>query len=392
MFSPLCPLRIDVKTDHNVDGLVDRSGHRIVANDKYLYCWGGYNPQYWHVENNEDTEYPLMKELWRYQIWTGEWKLLETHGEVPTELASHTVILIPGHILHFGGTGVPFGQANTRCLYDLDLNTLKWKRACDPNEEDESINLPRGKYGHSMVRHGNYLYVMGGTCGFVYDSDVHQLNLKTMEWKDIPVNSDYKPEARYRHEIIYYKGKLLMFGGGAGVSNTAFPLSKIDVFDLNTQVWESVITVPHQQNIIDNNSEISTISKYPGNRRCHSCVRFEDDVFVCGGLSPSGILKDVWKFHLPTLQWTEINVPLPKPVYFHSAATTNHGCMYIFGGVTRIDDERTNALQIMWLHLPQLKLLAFNAVLKCLNITRYKHNKETLLHIGIPNHFVDLIV
>ena len=30
-----------------------------------------------------------FKQLWQYQIWTGEWKLLKTHGEVPTQLASH---------------------------------------------------------------------------------------------------------------------------------------------------------------------------------------------------------------------------------------------------------------------------------------------------------------
>ena len=28
-----------------------------------LYCWGGYNPEYWEVENTEDTEYPLFKEV-----------------------------------------------------------------------------------------------------------------------------------------------------------------------------------------------------------------------------------------------------------------------------------------------------------------------------------------
>ena len=33
--------------------------------------------------------------------------------------------------------------------------------------------------------------------------------------------------SRYRHEVIYDRGKLLMFGGGAGVNHTAFSLDKV---------------------------------------------------------------------------------------------------------------------------------------------------------------------
>ena len=42
---------------------VARSGHRMVVDYGNLYCWGGYNPEYWDVENTEDTEYPLFKEV-----------------------------------------------------------------------------------------------------------------------------------------------------------------------------------------------------------------------------------------------------------------------------------------------------------------------------------------
>ena len=43
--------------------LVARSGHRMIVDHSNLYCWGGYNPHYWEVENTEDTEYPLFKEV-----------------------------------------------------------------------------------------------------------------------------------------------------------------------------------------------------------------------------------------------------------------------------------------------------------------------------------------
>ena len=40
-----------------------RSGHRVVVFNGSLYSIGGYNPHFWEVENNEDTYYPLFKEV-----------------------------------------------------------------------------------------------------------------------------------------------------------------------------------------------------------------------------------------------------------------------------------------------------------------------------------------
>ncbi|XP_045166650.2 kelch domain-containing protein 10-like [Mercenaria mercenaria] len=378
MFQPLCPLHVELKEPKNVTNkeFVPRSGHRVAVDDKYLYCWGGYNPEFWEEENTENTAYPLLKELWRYKIWTGEWKLLNTHGEVPSELASHNIIKLQNHLLHFGGTGVPFGNANTNCVYDLDLDTLEWKILLKPKTEDaENRNIPRAKYGHSMTQVGSCIYIVGGTCGYVYDCDVHKLDLRSLVWEEIPAKSKYLPEPRYRHEVIYYKEKLLMFGGGAGAGYSAFRLSKVDVFDLNEQTWENVMTGPSERNF-----QQASMEEYPGSRRCHSCVKLKDDVYVAGGLAPDGIQGDIWRFHLPTYQWTALEVPFPKPVYFHSAAVTNDGCMFILGGVSRIDDTRTNALQIMWLQVPQLKLLAWNTVARSLKLSLCKHRGAVQHH------------
>lgn len=46
-----------------------RSGHRVIVDDKYMYCWGGYNPEFWEVENTEDTAYPLFKEVSNLQYF-----------------------------------------------------------------------------------------------------------------------------------------------------------------------------------------------------------------------------------------------------------------------------------------------------------------------------------
>ena len=66
--------------------------------------------------------------------------------------------------------------------------------------------------------------------------------------------------------------------------------------------------------------------------------------------------------------------------------------MLIFGGVTEIDHVRTNAMQIMWVQIPQLKLMAFNTIVQSLNLEMCKQNYQTLIDLGIPRHCLDLIL
>lgn len=375
---PVKPLSFEVVQckSANTQELVARSGHRMVIDHGNLYCWGGYNPNYWDVENTEDTEYPLFKELWQFNIWSRKWKKLQTTGTVPKELASHYILKIGNHILHFGGTAVPFGITSTNRLYDLDLHTLEWK-CCS-----QSADTPSEKYGHTMTLIDRYIYTCGGTTGFVYNMDIHRFDLTTLTWEQVKPESRYCPEPRYRHEVVYYDRKLFLFGGGTGL--TAHALDKIDVFDIDTRVWQSVITKPCNH------------SEFPEARKCHSCTRYRDDMYLCGGMTGGGLEEssihaDVWKFHLPTYQWTRLKTKLPVPVYFHTADVTSEGCLYIFGGVCRIDDERTNCLQKIWFSIPTLKTLAWSALTDAVDTDLLVHNKETVIHFGIPSYLLDLL-
>lgn len=40
-----------------------RSGHRIVVDSGNLYSIGGYNPDFWEVENDDESYYPLFREV-----------------------------------------------------------------------------------------------------------------------------------------------------------------------------------------------------------------------------------------------------------------------------------------------------------------------------------------
>ncbi|KAH3820337.1 hypothetical protein DPMN_122083 [Dreissena polymorpha] len=50
---------------------------------------------------------------------------------------------------------------------------------------------------------------------------------------------------RYRHEVVHFKDKLYMIGGGTAL--TAFPLNEIDSFDIVSHRWEKVLTKPYHR-------------------------------------------------------------------------------------------------------------------------------------------------
>lgn len=84
----------------------------------------------------------------------------------------------------------------------------------------------------------------------------------------------------------------------------------------------------------------------PAPRRCHGSVQYTDEksgvtsVVISGGYNGDWVFSDVWRLDLGTLQWTRLRECfLPCPVYFHSAALTPEGRMYIFGGIVKMNNK-----------------------------------------------------
>lgn len=78
--------------------------------------------------------------------------------------------------------------------------------------------IPMPLYGQGVVMNGKYIFSIGGTSGNEYEMDVHQLDLSTKNWELLyhARGEGHEPEPRYRHEVVYYKGRIYIFGGGRG--------------------------------------------------------------------------------------------------------------------------------------------------------------------------------
>lgn len=113
------------------------------------------------------------------------------------------------------------------------------------------------------------------------------------------------------------------------------------------------------------------------------------DVFVCGGYNGEVILGDVWKLNLQTFQWVKLPAAMPEPVYFHCAAVTPAGCMYVHGGVVNIhENKRTGSLFKMWLVVPSLLELCWEKLLESFPQLATL-SRSQLLHLGLTQGLVE---
>jgi len=149
----------------------------------------------------------VTQELWRFSLATRRWRKLKTRGAMPVELASHSALLHGCHLVLFGGTGVPFGEAASNRLHTCHLPSLEWTQVACTGQ------LPICIYGHTTTVCGSSLYVFGGTTGWEYNADLHRLDLGTLVWELVAVTG-VRPDGRYRHEVACYGGEMFVFGGG----------------------------------------------------------------------------------------------------------------------------------------------------------------------------------
>lgn len=222
------------------------------------------------------------------------------------------------------------------------------------------------------------------------DSLEFRLDLITRQWECVYICNemlrDEDPKGRYRHEVACDQKYIYLFGGGT--RDQTFDMESIPAFDYALNKWTFIRTKP------DNNVEAN--GGFPQPRKFHSCVQQDTEngleVIVAGGYKSDGIyFDDVWKLSLENQQWMRFSqTSLPHQLYFHDATSYRNGCMYIFGGTTH-SGTRTNDLHKMWVRIPKLSEICWEAVLHYWPKLPSADSKK-LLHIGIPQEFVNRTV
>lgn len=370
---------------------VARSGHRIVCDSGNLYSFGGYNPVSSSYGGNDDEisqlAFPLFQELWKFNFATQKWSRYKARQTIPVELASNAVVLLGNLLVVHGGTGSPFGVKCSNKLYTCNVADAMGLMSMMKT----SGQAPPPQYGQSLVYHDGYLYSIGGTTGYDYTCDIHRLNFKEHRWEAIYMHQgtgEYEPEGRYRHECAFYKNNIFILGGGTATE--VYDLTEIPTFNLDKRKWTKTLTHP------DPYTDKEVAPGIPNPRKCHGCVQIETPtgprVYISGGYDGERVFNDLWCLDLQTFQWYHIwPCLLPYPTYFHAAAVTPQGKMYLFGGICQNDEyNRTNSVYSTWLCIPKLSEMCWEAILHYNpKITEWSQSK--LLEIGIPKNYVQRI-
>jgi len=126
-----------------------------------------------------------------------------------------------------------------------------------------------------------------------------------------------EPSKRWGHSSVVSQDKLFIFGGAAYNSN--FQTNEI-FYQLDLVNW--------------NWSRLTPLGSSPGVRDSHSCVAYQDKLYVFGGSVGSESQNDLWEFDIPSSLWKPIEGKgdVPTPREGHSACIFNEKYMVVYGG------------------------------------------------------------
>lgn len=331
-----------------------RSGHRAVATSTDAYIWGGYCPRSENiaVARPADGHHPvLFLEMWRYNIATDVWALCPHHGDPPLVGAASCAMCIDEwekRIYVYGGTNYPFGEDVSNKVHQCDLVTYEWKELVLSGDTLPSV------YGASMALIANKLFVLFGSDGYSFRSSVYRIDLDTLTCKLVSrALREKDPEmrsGRYRQDIGVYKDNIFVFGGG-GYDGICFDLKHIPVFNTTRLKWKWKMSLG------------DPIHEYPRARRHHSIVSANGGAFMAGGIFQSHLDDDeipvnvhLWRYDFEGNCWNRLGAQLPQKQYFHAAATSESGQMFIHGGivVSGNGQKRSFRMYSAWLKVPRL--------------------------------------
>jgi len=203
------------------------------------------------------------------------------------------------------------------------FNLFKLRTSQSSNSADvklwsklESHNsTPRS--GAASIIVDNILYLVGGVGDTgTFSQDLLRYNLDTQKWLEPIVFAPDAFPGRCLHSLVYYCGKLYMFGGKAnGYRND------IHEFNLETKQW----------------TKLTVTGKTPSPRYGHTAAIFGKSMYIFGGYdNMSMCCNDMYEYFFDTNMWNKVEIKnniIPPSRFSHSVSVSDSGfSMYIFGG------------------------------------------------------------
>mmetsp|Transcript_8870 Transcript_8870/g.32744 ORF Transcript_8870/g.32744 Transcript_8870/m.32744 type:complete len:899 (-) Transcript_8870:93-2789(-) len=133
------------------------------------------------------------------------------------------------------------------------------------------------------------------------------------------------PSPRSQHSAVRYNNSIIVFGG-AGPRSEELKFDDLWIFDRDANEWEKP----------------KTMGRKPERRWGHDAVRIGDNMFMFGGVIKSGLTgaqhmtNELFRYHIPTRYWTQIELPpespIPAPRAAHTLSTYGDKLIILWGG------------------------------------------------------------
>ncbi|KMZ67357.1 Acyl-CoA-binding domain-containing protein [Zostera marina] len=172
--------------------------------------------------------------VWTIDPTTDNCVAVKTSGKIPIARGGQSVTLVGSKLIMFGGEDNRRKVLND--IHILDLETMSWDAI------ETSKNTPGPRFDHTASSYEDrYLLIFGGSSHSACFSDLHILDLYTMDWSKAQVEG-HVINPRAGHACIVVDGIMYIVGGGDNKSG-AFETIKLNMSKL---IW-SVTTKVSQR-------------------------------------------------------------------------------------------------------------------------------------------------
>ncbi|XP_041056084.1 leucine-zipper-like transcriptional regulator 1 isoform X2 [Carcharodon carcharias] len=193
----------------------------------------------------------------------------------------------------------------------------------------QSKAAPVERYKHGCCTYEGYVYLYGGRRQNGL-KDFWRYNIAKNDWEELDNADGTAPEELEEPSLVAHEGMIYVFGGmmDSAYTQGKTPLWIYDIGGVRWTWWHKTFS-----------SEITI----PRNRKGHTAVVFESQMYVYGGyVDIKGPSQEFWSFSFDAKDWCPVFMPCgdvgPGPRYSHSAAVHRRG-MYLFGGLVGLVEQ-----------------------------------------------------
>jgi hypothetical protein len=249
-----------------------------------------------------------------------------TGGITPKPRWGHSLTSVGGSMLMFGGALGGEGSATSDFFELLPSPTsVQWEPAFSAKGAPPSPRMM-----HAAASYLDKFLVIAGGCGTNYanpTSDVHIYDTVAQSWTVIGSASQpqsgmqqqrNEPTGRYGHSLVIHGDAAYVFGGKClkktaeateGKASSHILSSDVFVFKLGKMQWKKRLRDESKSE--DDGNTTAPSSNWPARRFCHAAVMHRGEMFIHGGEGSHGqLLSDTWAFSAATKTWRCVHAGL----------------------------------------------------------------------------------